>query len=452
MSANDLYLTTEQDLTTVADAIRTRGGTSAALEYPDGFASAIAAIPGTPSVNVDEDADVLFIDYDGTPVAGRTKAQINAMTSDSDLPENPTHTGLTAQGWNWTVAQLKEQILAMPNTQVIVGQMYTTTSGATEIDVVMEEGRLSPRLTFAVNGTADIDWGDNTPHDTATGTTLTSTITIGPHNYTRAGSYTIKISSNDPHSLYASANRQILNYQETLGSENRVYTSCIKRIRIGSKLWSIKGNAFYDCYSLESITIPNTNNITDIGNSAFYNCYSLKSITLPKNIATISASAFYYCSGLKIISLPINLSKIISSLHYNNYSLKRITIPKNITKIESSAFLSCYSMSNIILPNGITEIGSSAFKNCYSLSKITIPSGVTAIESQLFSNCCGIKEFHFKRSETVPTLSNTNSFNSIATDCIFYVPYSADHSVLNAYKTASNWSTYADRMQEEPQS
>lgn len=39
------YLTTDTDLTTVADAIRTKGGTSAALEWPSGFASAIATIP-----------------------------------------------------------------------------------------------------------------------------------------------------------------------------------------------------------------------------------------------------------------------------------------------------------------------------------------------------------------------------------------------------------------------
>ena len=39
------YLTTDTELTGVADAIRERGGTSASLEYPDGFASAIRAIP-----------------------------------------------------------------------------------------------------------------------------------------------------------------------------------------------------------------------------------------------------------------------------------------------------------------------------------------------------------------------------------------------------------------------
>lgn len=38
------YLTNDIDLTSVADAIRTKGGTSAQLVYPDGFISAINAI------------------------------------------------------------------------------------------------------------------------------------------------------------------------------------------------------------------------------------------------------------------------------------------------------------------------------------------------------------------------------------------------------------------------
>ena len=39
------YLTTDTDLTAVASAIRTKGGTSAALQWPSGFVSAVQAIP-----------------------------------------------------------------------------------------------------------------------------------------------------------------------------------------------------------------------------------------------------------------------------------------------------------------------------------------------------------------------------------------------------------------------
>lgn len=39
------YLTTDTELTSIANAIRTKGGTSAQLAYPAGFVSAINAIP-----------------------------------------------------------------------------------------------------------------------------------------------------------------------------------------------------------------------------------------------------------------------------------------------------------------------------------------------------------------------------------------------------------------------
>jgi hypothetical protein len=60
-----------------------------------------------------------------------------------------------------------------------------------------------------------------------------------------------------------------------------------------------------------------------------------------------------------------------------------------------------------------------------------------------------MSEYHFKPT-TPPTLANSNAFQNIPSDCIIYVPYSADHSILNAYKTATNWSSQASKMQEEP--
>ena len=52
---------------------------------------------------------------------------------------------------------------------------------------------------------------------------------------------------------------------------------------------------------------------------------------------------------------------------------------------------------------------------------------------------------------TPPTLSNVSAFNNLPSDCVIYVPASDNHTVLEAYKTATNWSTYATQMQEEPQ-
>lgn len=45
------YITNDTELTSIADAIRTKGGTSASLVYPSGFISAIEAIPTGATIN-----------------------------------------------------------------------------------------------------------------------------------------------------------------------------------------------------------------------------------------------------------------------------------------------------------------------------------------------------------------------------------------------------------------
>jgi hypothetical protein len=157
------------------------------------------------------------------------------MTSDSDLPANPTHTGLTAQGWNWTVTQLKAQLTAMPDQKIYVGQMYVTTSGATEIDVVMHEGRLSPIMSIAVNGTVEIDWGDGTTPDTVTGGSTSSRLNP-THTYASGGNYTIKVkeSSGSVYSFYVSNNAYTILRKDASIQNNRLYANCIRSIRIGS--------------------------------------------------------------------------------------------------------------------------------------------------------------------------------------------------------------------------
>ena len=186
------YQTTGADLTSVADAIRNRGGTSSPLLYPSGFVSAIAAIPSEGSTVV-EPKDVNFIDYDGTLLHSYTKAEINAMTRESDLPANPSHAGLISQGWNWTLAQIKSQLTAILDIPVWVGQMYVTSSGKTEIDIVLEDPDfLSPYLGVPVNGTILVDWGDGSAEDTLTGTGQT-TLRYQQHTYAAVGAYTIQI-------------------------------------------------------------------------------------------------------------------------------------------------------------------------------------------------------------------------------------------------------------------
>lgn len=462
-------------------------------------------------------SDVNFIDYDGTLVASKTKAEINAMTSDSDLPANPTHTGLTAQGWNWTVAQLKAQLTAMPDQEVWVGQMYITASGATEIDVTFDDpDYLSPYLSIAVNGTVEVDWGDGSSTDTMTDTSDT-TLQYKQHVYASIGNYTIRINVEsgkftfyNNYSTYASVLKATNSSNNRLRDES--YNSCINAIFLGTNAYIGRG-AFYNCYNLKNITIPSSAtsiiynafyyccslqsiiippNITSggssifnycvslqfisfpygtmsIGNQQFQYCISLQYITIPSSVTSIGQYAFQSCNSLKNISIPLGasvadsafancyslqnvsilsaLTSIENNLFQQCFCLKSITIPSTVTDIKTYAFGECKSLKNIIIPPNVTTIGSQAFYECFAFNSITIPSSVTSIDNSAFSNCYGVLEYHFQ--STTPPTFGTNVFNSITSGTVIYVPRSEGQTVLTAYQTATNWSTYASYMQEE---
>jgi hypothetical protein len=62
---------------------------------------------------------------------------------------------------------------------------------------------------------------------------------------------------------------------------------------------SIGERAFWDCKSLESITIPNS--VTRIGYQAFYGCDSLTKVIIPASVTSIEEEAFSYCDKLRTI-------------------------------------------------------------------------------------------------------------------------------------------------------
>lgn len=397
---------------------------------------------------------IRFFDYDGTLVASYSSVP-------DSLPSVPTHDKLTNGTWNYTLAQVTTQFNAMGTCDV--GANYETVSGATEIDIELQDGRLHPYLSLAVNGTVSIDWGDNST-STSTGTSLTTRKSDIHHEYAAAGSYTIKITktSGAGYSLYCSSIYFLLNKNSSSQNENRVYANCVKAVRVGDDC-TFGNYSFGYCSSLESVSIPSS--ITSIGSYSFYYCYSLKFVSIPSGATSTGSNAFQYCYSLASVSIPSTVTTINTSSFNNCYTLESVSIPSTATNISGSAFSYCYSLASASIPSGVTSIGTNVFSTCQTLTSVTIPSGVTSIGNSLFngcislassvvipsgvtsigtyafSNCCGVAEYHFEPT-TPPTLSNTNAFTGIQSDCIIYVP----SSKLNDYKTAENWSTYASYM------
>ena len=353
--------------------------------------------------------DVNFIDYDGTIVYSYTKAEFASLSA---LPANPSHTGLTAQGWNWGLSDAKTYVASYG--KLWIGQMYVTTSNKTEIDIELgNPDLLHPYLKLSVNGTVTVDWGDGSATDTVTGTSLT-TSKYANHTYAATGKYTISVGVTS--GSFAFYNTYILTYQNSYGNSSRQYNTAVVALRSGKDI-AFGDYACAYCHALRYITLPSS--VTAIGTSCFQDCSSLRSITIPSGVATIGSYSISYCYALQNVSLPKSVTTTSNNSIRNNYSLQNISTPSGITAIGGNQHFNCYSLQDMVIPSEVTSIGASAFSGCYSLYSVTF------------------------KPTSVPTVSNVNAWSSVPSSCAFYVPFSA----LADYLTASNYPSTASYQQ-----
>lgn len=100
---------------------------------------------------------------------------------------------------------------------------------------------------------------------------------------------------------------------------------------------SIGNYAFYNCYSLASINIPD--GVTSIGNNAFYNCYSLASINIPDGVTSIGNNAFRFCYFLKEVHLQPTTPPTLSNANAftNTPSDMVIYVPQGTLEVYQQA-------------------------------------------------------------------------------------------------------------------
>ena len=350
---------------------------------------------------------VRFLDYDGTVVETYTAKEFATLT---ELPANPTHEGLTSQGWNWSLADAKTYVA--DNGVLDIGQMYVTSDGKTRLYISLPEGRTSPILQLYLNANSelDIDWGDSSTHSTFTSTT--ANYKSERHEYSSSGDYVIAITVVSGGFVLQSSSASnvsliLSNGNDSSSSPDLAYNNAIKKIEIGNGVTSIGNNAFQSCYSLSSITIPNS--VRSIANYAFQSCYSLSSVIIPDGVTSIGNDAFRSCYSLSSVIIPDSVRSIGNNAFNGCYSLSSITIPNSVTRIEGGAFNGCYSLSSITIPNSVRSIADYAFRSCYALSSITIPNSVTSIDNNAFQSCYALSSITIPNSVT--SISN-NAFNA----------------------------------------
>lgn len=425
----------------------------------DGLSSVSVTTSVPTSVSV-KPKDVNFYDYDGTLTNSYTKNEFLALNS---LPDNPTHEGLTSQGWNWSLSDAKEYLNT--NDYLDIGQQYITDDGSTRIYIELQDGRLNPYLSLGINGTVTIDWGDNTS-DTLSGTNINNRQTT-QHSYSNKGSYVIRLipSENTQIAISGSATYQSSliwgGNTRTANSLNRVYQASVQKIEIGSNVM-LSYYAFTNCISLRTITIPQDISTTAVGAYCFSKCYSLKNIVVPVGVTALSEYCLNECNSLLHIVLPNTTISMGSYCMNANRSLKKIIIPRvnsdtndnilsscvaltnvvlpeTITTIVNGCLYTCAALQKIKIPNTVTTISTRAFQYCSSLSNIVIPPSVMSIGSNAFGNCYSVACYDFSSHTSIPTLSSTNVFDGISSDCKIIVP----DELYEDWIAATNWTNYA---------
>ncbi len=159
--------------------------------------------------------------------------------------------------------------------------------------------------------------------------------------------------------------------------------------------------------------------VTTIGHRAFKNCFYLEKISWGKNLTTIGKEAFAFTSLMSIV------------------------LPDGFKSIRGGCFKYCLSLRQVVIPEGVYQLGGNAFNGCNSLNKLTLPSTVTKIGE--YALCIGstkVKATITFLSKKPPTLDST----AFKVDWLnkIIVPVGCGE----AYKSATNWSLYADYIEE----
>lgn len=189
-------------------------------------------------------------------------------------------------------------------------------------------------------------------------------------------------------------------------------------IEIGSRAFQLQ----------ENLSFASFQNCKTIGMYAFASCHKLRVATFP-NAEYVGQQAFVQCSS---ISHPIVLS--------------------NVSYLGAEAFARCINLPSVNLSGSNLMLSLSCFGGCYSLQEVIL-NGVKSIGRGAFGSCYNLISLNLANVSSVPTLDDTYSetfknspIGGYSTSAGRYGSIYVPSSLYSAFRTATNWTNYSERM------
>lgn len=173
----------------------------------------------------------------------------------------------------------------------------------------------------------------------------------------------------------------------------------IRKVVIGSKIWSVGSRAFHKCTNLTDVIIGDSTEL--INTAAFSECTSLVNLKFGIRVYEIGKTAFGGCTSLSELTLPPHLQKIGENAFIYCENLKNINLnSNNKLTVGESAFQNCSSLEYADIGENVTNISPNAFRECTNLKRVTV-SGISYIEERVFAYCSSLKEVNLGENVTV---------------------------------------------------
>ncbi len=179
--------------------------------------------------------------------------------------------------------------------------------------------------------------------------------------------------------------------------KNNAFFNCtsLERVSIG-RITKVADSAFRNCQKLNSIDLSECE---EIGSSAFYNCFAFVNLNL-KSLKTLGEQVFIDCSGLEKVT-GFKALNIPDKTFYGCSSLTSIDLSSTLS-IGSEAFYGCGFQTINLASCKEFAAGGGQFQNCLSLSEVKNFS-VEVVPKNAFAFCVSLSNIDLSKTKVIRT-------------------------------------------------